>query len=606
MSQLSDAPKESKVDVLIIGAGPAGLMCANALVQAGVDVRIVDKRPEGLKAGQADGLHPRTLEIFQSYGLAERLFKEGAHIWRTTTYNPSGHGEVKRTSRSAVLINQSGRYPYGIALHQGGVEDILLDSMKQKGLTVDRATVPTSIRLSQIVDELNDPQAYVNTVTLEHLDERADKAEVVHAKFVLGSDGAHSWVRKALGITAEGSTTGSIWGVVDLLPDTDLPDIRSMTYIHSEQGTMFLIPRERDLVRLYVQQPDNSEVIDPTTGRVDKNKWSPEKILGQAQKMLRPYYMGIKDGHVEWWTVYVVGQRVAEKYSVHERALIAGDACHTHSPKAGQGMNAALGDTHNLGWKLAYVLKGWAKRTLLQTYESERRKFAQDLIEFDKKWSKLFTSKAKSLDNPDGVSHEQFLAMAETFNGFMSGIGIRYGPSIIVNPQYQSWAPGLLVGARVPPQEFIGAADGGLVQIHDLLPADTRFKVLFFGGDVTVNEDAKILQGVGKEMIKPDSFIHRFGQGDHTKVFDILCFSHAKQETADYLDFPPFFRSHWSKLLLDAADMQGRNGSGGYAKYGIDVHGGAIVVVRPDGYVGMIAPLDRVDEVTMYFSSFLA
>lgn len=131
-------------------------------------------------------------------------------------------------------------------------------------------------------------------------------------------------MRKTLGIEAEGSTTGpvlsfslfvaavltwlatgAIWGVVDLLPDTDLPDVRCMTYIHSEHGTMFIIPRERDLIRLYIQQPDDSEVIDPTTGRVDKNRSSPEKILAQAQKMLHPYHLNIKDGHINWWTIYV-------------------------------------------------------------------------------------------------------------------------------------------------------------------------------------------------------------------------------------------------------------------------------------------------------------
>ena len=117
---------------------------------------------------------------------------------------------------------------------------------------------------------------------------------------------------------------------------------------------------------------------------------------------------------------------MASKFSVQERVFIAGDACHTHSPKAGQGMNASMNDTHNLGnayttivvrnvltlgiaWKLAYILRGWADQSLLKTYELERRKYAQELIHFDKKFSTLFSGKPRTKDNQNGVSHEQFL-----------------------------------------------------------------------------------------------------------------------------------------------------------------------------------------------------
>jgi phenol 2-monooxygenase (NADPH) len=122
-----------------------------------------------------------------------------------------------------------------------------------------------------------------------------------------------------------------------------------------------------------------------------------------------------------------VGQRVAAKYSAHERVFIAGDACHTHSPKAGQGMNASMNDTHNLGkvfflseipitqlppiiaWKLTHVLRGWANLSLLKTYEFERRKFAQDLIDFDRKFAKLFSGKPRTEEYQDGVSHAEFI-----------------------------------------------------------------------------------------------------------------------------------------------------------------------------------------------------
>ena len=102
----------------------------------------------------------------------------------------------------------------------------------------------------------------------------------------------------------------SIWGVLDIQATSDLPDIRNMTNIHSaDSGTLFIIPRERDLVRVYVQQPDDSDFIDPETGRADKSRASPEKILEQANKIMRPYRIDIKDGVIDWWTVYTGTER---------------------------------------------------------------------------------------------------------------------------------------------------------------------------------------------------------------------------------------------------------------------------------------------------------
>ncbi|KAI0738675.1 FAD binding domain-containing protein [Daedaleopsis nitida] len=599
--------RESHVDVLIIGAGPAGVMAANALAGAGVNVRIVDKRPSGVAAGQADGLHPRSLEILQSYGLLEKILKKGHHIWKSTFYNPSSNGGIELTTRTPLVNAPTARYPHIVTLHQGAIENIFVESMKEKGYNVERATVPTSMEFSEVGD-LTDPKGFPVKVVLEHTDRGDNSTEIVHAKYVIGSDGAHSWVRKTLGIEMDGDVTDSIWGVLDMVPDMNLPDYRNQAFIHSHAGTVFIIPRENDLVRLYIQQSDTIALIDPATGRADKNRASPEILLAQAKKIMSPYSVEIKDGQVDWWTIYVVGQRVAKSYSVHDRAFIAGDACHTHSPKAGQGMNASMADTHNLAWKVAYVLKGWASPSLLKTYESERRKFAQDLISFDKHWSKLFNGKPRTDENEEGVTHDQFMSAFKTFGGFTSGIGIRYEPSLIVNPAHQPLATGLTVGERMVPHVFIRAADSHPLEMQDLLPADTRFKILVFGGDISIPKDRARLQELAVALEKPGSFVNRYGRGEGGKwtVFDLLTFSSGKEDRiAGHLDFPTFFRPHWSKVLLDDFDVHGRSGGGGYTKYGIDEHQGAIVLVRPDGYVGMVAPLEGVEEVQSYFSSFL-
>ncbi|EIW58510.1 uncharacterized protein TRAVEDRAFT_58730 [Trametes versicolor FP-101664 SS1] len=600
------APKETEVDVLIVGAGPAGVMCANALAMAGVNVRIIDQRPVKVAAGQADGIQPRTIEVLQSYGLAERLLREANQMQMAAFYNPSPSGGIERTSRAPDVTAPNARWPFEVTLHQGAIEAIFLDSMKAHGVAVERPIIPTSLELSDSEDELRDPNAHPVKVTLKYLDPPAGQSdtEIVSAKFVLGADGAHSWVRKALGITMDGEQTDYIWGVIDIDPDSDFPDVRCKTAVHSHNGSCMIIPREGDLIRLYIQLADR-DVLDPATGRVDKSRVSPEKLLAVAKESFKPFSMGAKNGF-EWWTLYIIGQRVASRFSLHERVFIAGDACHTHSPKAGQGMNASMNDTHNLAWKLTHVLRGWADISVLKTYEFERRKYAQDLIDFDKKFSKLFSGKPRTEDNQDGVSHEEFLEAFQTFGLFTSGIGVHYQPSAITHAKHQDLASTLVIGERMVPHVFVRAADARPYDIQDVLPADARFKILVFTGVITDPAQAARAAALAEEMDAPGSFYHRFGHENPARVFDVLSVSAAKKEDVNYTDLPKFFRQHWSKVLLDDTDLYARVGGGGYERYGIDAGKGAIVVVRPDGYVGTIAPLHGLRDIDAYFSAFMA
>ncbi|PCH36417.1 hypothetical protein WOLCODRAFT_28542 [Wolfiporia cocos MD-104 SS10] len=593
--------KESDVDVLIIGAGPAGLMCANALANFGVNVRIVDQRPVKVAAGHADGIQPRTTEVFQSYGLAERLLREGNLVNRAAFYNPGPNGGIECTERSRGFFTPTARYPFEVTLHQGGIEAIFLDSMTALGVHVERPVVPTSIELSAIDAELKDPNSHAVKVVLKHLDaaatEGATETEIVHAKFVLGADGAHSWVRKSLGIAMEGEQTDYIWGVLDFVPNTDFPDIRNFCAVHSRNGSCMVIPREGDTVRLYVQLSD-ADVRDAATGRVDKDKFSPERILDVAHRSLTPFTIAAPHG-VEWWTLYIIGQRVASKYSVQERVFIAGDACHTHSPKAGQGMNASMHDSHNLAWKLTHVIRGWAGLSLLKTYEFERRKYALELIAFDKRFSALFSGKPRTDEDADGVTHEEFLEAFETFGLFMSGIGVYYAPSVLTRMTHQSSAHGLVIGQRLHPHIFVRAADARPVDIHDMLPADGRFGVAVFAGDADTH-----IAALARSL---DALLRRYAEqrGGVAAVFNVFTVLAQSKDDVNYTDVPELLRPHWSKVLLDDTDMFGRSGGGGYDAYGIDRARGAVVIVRPDGFVGTVAPLEDLSEIDEYFSSFM-
>ncbi|KAF8332459.1 FAD binding domain-containing protein [Amanita rubescens] len=603
--------KSSQVDVLIIGAGPAGLMACNALARAGVKVRIIDQRATRIMAGQADGIQPRTIEVLQSYGLGERLLKEENQMHCTTFYEPGPDGGIQMVDMVPDITAPTARYPFEITSRQGVIEATFLDSIRTSGVEVDRAIVPTSIHISKDPKLLQDSASYPVQVTLKHLNAPAHQpnTEVVNAKFVLGTDGAHSWVRKSLGIQMEGEQAESVWGVVDmkveLHVETDFPHARTKAAIHSNNGSCIFIPREDDLLRLYVQL-GSKDAIDDTTGRVDKSKLGPDDILEVASESLKPYTIK-KPKEYQWWTLYQVGQRVASRYSMNERVFIAGDACHTHSPKAGQGMNASMNDTHNLAWKLAYVIRGWADLSLLKTYEYERRKYAQDLIAFDRKWSHLFSSKPRTENNKEGVSHEVFRTTFQTFGGFTSGIGVHYADSAIVNSKYQSYTQHLIIGERVPPQILVRAADGRPYELQDLLPSDTRFKVLVFAGNTLSADQLNRLNVLASEVFGEDGILRRYVPRDQdiSSAFDVLTVSTATLKTVRVGDLPELLRPRWSKVFVDDKDIVGRHGGGAYDKFGINPNG-AVVIVRPDGYVGMVAPFDGVHDVDVYFSSFMS
>ncbi|KAJ6527276.1 FAD binding domain-containing protein [Mycena vulgaris] len=581
---------ETDVDVLIIGAGPAGLMCANALAKAGVSVKIVDERPTKVEAGYADGIQPRTIEVFQSYGLADRLLKEGNQMHLVAFYNPGDYG-IELTDRIPDVTAPTARFPFEVTLNQGAIQSIFLDSMKSMGVEVSRPMVPTHLELDSA--KLGDPNAYVARVVLKHLDplEGGPSTEVVRAKFVVGTDGAHSWVRKRFNIAMEGSQTEHVWGVVDMIPETDFPDIRNKCAVHSDNGSCMIIPREGDKVRLYIQL-EGRDALDASSGRIDKKRMGPHQLLEVARKSFRPYIFKTPE-EFDWWTIYIIGQRVASRFSVDERIFIAGDACHTHSPKAGQGMNASMNDTHNLAWKLVYVLRGWAGLSLLKTYELERRKYAQDLINFDVKFAALFSGKPRTETNLSGVSHADFLKAFQTFGGFTSGIGIHYSESSIVRPEHQPCAARVVVGERMPPQVLLRAADSHPVDLQDLLPSDTRFKLLVFAGDVIPQRDEALVATIG-------GLKARFG-----RAVDIISILSSRGRDFVVMDLPAVLRPHWSKVLCDERDMRGAVGGNAYAAFGINTHAGAIVCVRPDGYVGMVAPLNEAASIGTYFAAFM-
>ena len=241
--------------------------------------------------------------------------------------------------------------------------------------------------------EVGDSGDYPVTVTLQRMEpDRQGQEETVRARYVVGCDGARSSVRQSIGRSLVGDVANQAWGVMDVLAVTDFPDIRLKSVIHSaNEGNILIIPREGGyLVRFYIEL----DKLNPDQHLTTKDITT-DQLIAAANRIIHPYTLDVKD--IAWWSVYEIGQRLCDKFddvpqeemkSRFPRVFIAGDACHTHSAKAGQGMNVSMQDTFNLGWKLAAVLQGKSSPTLLHTYSAERQAIAKQLIDFDREFAK--------------------------------------------------------------------------------------------------------------------------------------------------------------------------------------------------------------------------
>ncbi|GAA5854304.1 hypothetical protein JCM8547_001772 [Rhodosporidiobolus lusitaniae] len=643
--------KSDACDVLIVGAGPAGLMLATWLSKLKIKTRIIDKRSVKVLAGQADGVQCRTVEVFQSFGFAHRLVEEGAHINEVVFWNPGPDGGIVRTKRTPDNEPGTSRFPHAV-LTQGRIERFLLDAMRGfNNLTVDRSVAPTSFTVNPSLISDFSSSSYPLTVKLRHLteeestptqvgavvsglhrsnilsDDEADAMngtaeagafdeagteETVRAKFMVGCDGARSWVRKQLGLSLEGDSANSLWGVLDAVVVTDFPDIRLKCTVHSKDaGSILVVPRENDLVRFYVQ------IGSTKPGeRVDRSTITPESIVAKAQAIFAPYKLECP--FLDWWTVYEVGQRLCKQVTKDNRVFIAGDAFHTHSPKAGQGMNTSMMDTYNLGWKLASVLKGTASPEILDTYGFERHKTAQELIDLDYQLSRMFAAKPKQDDSDEeGVSLTQFKEFFIKMGRWASGTAVHYHPNLLVEQeeQGQSLAPGLPHGERFESHMVVSMADARPWHLGDRFVSDGRWRVVYFAGDVREQAQREKMDKIAAYFDSPTGPLRLYSnEGENLDtVIELLTVISNPRTSVEPNSFPdvfwppkgPYGSRDYLKIFADDSSPVTPDDRGQiYQKLRIAPEG-CLVVVRPDQTVSLVCSLDEPERVGAFFSRFL-
>ncbi len=397
----------SNADVLIVGCGPAGLTLAAQLAAfPNIHTVIVEQKPAPLQLGQADGIACRTMEMFEAFGFADRVLKEAYWVNETTFWKPDESAGADRScsvrSGRVVDVEEGLSHMPHVILNQARVHDFYLETMKN---SATRLVPHYSRRLATLVRDADESNPYPVTAQFERQDDdgmggRKGKLETIRARYVVGCDGARSGVRQSMGLSLKGDSANHAWGVMDVLVNTDFPDVRFKSLIQSaSQGSLLIIPREGGyMVRIYVEMDKLAD-----NERVAGRNITLEQLIAAAQRIFHPYTLEVKE--VPWWSVYEIGQRLCDRFDDgvqdHKspqlpRIFIAGDACHTHSPKAGQGMNVSMQDAFNIGWKLAAVLQGRSHTSLLYTYCAERQAVAKELIDFDREWAAMLSDRASN------------------------------------------------------------------------------------------------------------------------------------------------------------------------------------------------------------------
>ena len=452
------------------------------------------------------------------------------------------------------------------------------------------------------------------TVRLERVDAGNEgKVETIRARYVVGCDGARSTVRKSIGRELHGDSANHAWGVMDVLAVTDFPDIRFKALIQSaKDGSLLIIPREGGyMVRLYV------ELAKLDVGeRVANRNITADDVIAKAQRILKPHTLDVKE--IAWWSVYEIGQRLTDKFddvpeaeiaSRLPRIFIAGDACHTHSPKAGQGMNVSMQDAFNLGWKLAAVLRGQCAPRLLHSYSAERQAVAKELIDFDREWAGILASAAKA-GGADAARRRTISSgtgaiprARRRITGRRSSLA-RQHTSILPKASSSARAsiPRRLSGLRMP-SRFISAMPRRPMAASASTPFPPAEDPAAAGSAIRALCD--FLAEARESPVRR----HTPAGADIDSVIDLRAVFQQDHRALAVEAMPALLLPRKGRHgLIDYEKMfcpDLKSGQDVFTMRGIDRRAGCIVVVRPDQYVAQVLPIDAFSALAAYFDAFM-
>ncbi|KAN0063049.1 hypothetical protein ACQY0O_004212 [Thecaphora frezii] len=673
-------------DVVIVGAGPAGLMLASCLARfGGHDVLILDERSEPTTAGRADGIQPRTIEVLRNMEpLGSEFVDRSAASYERTFWDPRSDGVrgIERTRRvQSVPTNIEIQDNCTLGLQQGLIEGGLLRDMERHGQRVTRpwalrdfqmssGSHPVTVTLEKmkpVVESTNEGGAPISVI------KPTGETKTIKTKYLIGCDGGRSKVRKTMevrhGVTFDGDWVDTLWAALDCVVETDFPDVRKIAAIHSKNhGALYIFPRENNekgqpIIRCYTQVNRLEGEKSKESALDARDKVTSGMVMRAIKEIAHPYHFDFKG--VEWFTCYPIGQRLVSRYSLPagsvngtafpgHHVFLAGDACHTHSPKAGQGMNTAIIDSQALAWRINLVEKGLAQRdTLLSTYHDERHATGKQLIDFDSEYSALFSGEVPKntpevAQMTEAEKREHFIRIQRRNAAFTTGAGVYYADNVLNyrDPSKLGVAKvtdKLQPGARLQPAWATRWNNSQPVRlIHEIqITAPGGFRIYVCAGDLAQNRNK--LRDLAKHLSSSSSFLKRFranakayqlahgayhqrpevlntglGKGfaeEANPFFHLLLIvkqSRFRIELEDVAELGPLKAMLYTDDVEQGGqrigDEDGDASVGGlHTKWGLDQ--GGIVICRPDGYVGAVLPLDQGsagwNAIEKYFDGFL-
>uniref|UniRef100_L2G313 Pentachlorophenol 4-monooxygenase n=1 Tax=Colletotrichum fructicola (strain Nara gc5) TaxID=1213859 RepID=L2G313_COLFN len=419
-------------DVLIVGAGPVGLVTALGLVQQGIDTVIIEKRELEVQEsfGRAITLFPRTLELLEQVGVAEDMVQAGNVARGIAAYQ-----EGKRTpavGQQTMFTAMNGTFHnYVLNIRQKNSQAIF--AAKYKAVSGNDVQYQWELIDYQIDQSPQD--GYNIIAVLQHPQHGRSS---VRCKYLVGADGVQSQVRQLAKIEMVGDETAYEWVRFDGRIKTDVPDteLGFVTIQSAEYGNVFLVRLDKDVFRI-------GYVFTPGLKAKYPDGLTKEQALEEGLKSFHPFKVEFE--RLDWWTIYTIRQKVAETMSKDEFVFLAGDAAHTHSSGFGQGMNTGVHDAINLSWKLAGVIRGLYQSGVLDTYSEERRAVAQKVIDIDKTLAAVI-----------------------------------YGPSIIVD---KACTGSLAVGYRTPDVLLKSPGASVPIRLQNIIHKNTgKWNLLIFAG----------------------------------------------------------------------------------------------------------------------------
>jgi len=606
-------PLPEKVDVLIAGTGPAGLCLAAQLAQfPEIETMITERMPSNIIKGKADGINTRTMEMFQAFGFADKVKRETYWVNQTAFWmpDPKNPEHIQRVGRVQDVADDSSEMPH-ILINQARLHELFLEVMKNSPsrLEPDYSWEVLGLTIDPTTDD------HPVTVTLRDASGvNWGATRIVRANYVVGCDGAHSAVRKAIGGELHGDAAHQAWGVMDILANTDFPDVRQKCLISSaKEGNVLILPREGGYVfRMYVEL-DKLNVGEKAAHR----KFTQDDMIAAANRIIKPYSIDVKE--VVWWSIYDIGHSITDRFDDvpegvdrNPRVFTAGDACHTHSPKAGQGMNVSMQDTFNLGWKLIHVLQGRANPSLLRSYSKERLTEAKRLVETDHKWSRVMSAPTTQAER-DGTQEPRIIRQFKDNLEFTGGTAVKYDTSLLFAASaHQALAKGEEIGRRFHSAPVVRVSDVKQMQLGHVAEADARWRIYAFAAKTDGSNVGSAIHKLSDwlETNAKSPIVKHTRQGEDVDA--VIDFRAVFQQTFDQLAYehmPSLLKPQTGKLGLQdhekvfCVDHKGVGDI--FDMRGINRDKGCMIVVRPDQYVAHVLPLDGYDELADFFAGVL-